>query len=115
MFMSDSVPNEKVIAVINKLILLGAKETSPLPPPLLSFFLKFSIQDISSPRAYQLCEKYLAESLLKREIPSVWNILKFHSTVFVLNFSLPLPKRIFTQFKYNLHFIILFGFFDSEI
>ena len=72
MFMSDSVPNEKVIAVINKLILLGAEETSPLPPPpLLSFFLKFSIQDISSPRAYQLCEKYLAESLLKREIPSV--------------------------------------------
>ena len=71
MFMSDSVPNEKVIAVINKLILLGAKETSPFLPPLLSFFLKFSIQDISSPRAYQLCEKYLAESLLKREIPSV--------------------------------------------
>ena len=37
MFMSDSVPNEKVIAVINKLILLGAEETSPPPPPAYFF------------------------------------------------------------------------------
>ena len=40
-----SVPDEKIIVVINKQILLGAKET--LPP--LSFFLKFSIQDILIP------------------------------------------------------------------
>ena len=46
---------------------------------------------------------------LKTEIPSVWNILKFHSIVFVLNFSFPLSisqKKLWMQFTF--HYYISF-------
>lgn len=57
----------------------------------------------------------MAESFLKRDILSVWNILKFHSIVFVLNFPFPLSFCQTKLSETNVDVIIIFFVFESEI